>query len=114
VVEAVTRTEKDLRHEIARVATRMLTGEVGLHEGCHEIARLRTGLSEPEVADPDLLVFVGVDSELDDVPLGDVRQRWAPEALAVKDAQTAEYLGRARDGILRACQAVVAQWGPSA
>jgi len=64
--------------------------------------------------DPDLLYLLAVEDDLEDVPAGEVRQRWAPEALAVKDHRKAEYLGRARDEILRSCQALSIKWGPSA
>jgi hypothetical protein len=114
VGETVSTRREDLRREIARVATRVLTGEMGLHEASREIARLRTGLTEPEIDDPDLLIFVAVDSELDDVPLGGARQRWAPEALAEKDAQAADYLARVSERLLRACQSLSVRWGPSA
>jgi hypothetical protein len=112
--EAVSPKGEDLRREIARVATRVLADEMGLHEACREIARLRTGLADPEIDDPDLLIFVAVDSELDDVPLGGARERWAPEALAEKDAQAADYLARVRDRLLRACQSLSVRWGASA
>jgi hypothetical protein len=112
--EAVREREAQIRREIARVASCVLAGDMAPPEGCREIARLRTGLAEPEMDDPDLLVFVGVDSELDDVPFGEARRRWAPEALVEKDKQTAEYLEQVRDRLLRACQSLVGRWGPSA
>jgi hypothetical protein len=103
-----------VRQEIAGIANRLLLGELGLHEGCRTIAHLRTRLPDADIDDPDVLVFVGVDSELDAIPLGVARQRWDPVALAKKDQQAAEYLGRMREEILRACKALSLRWGVSA
>ncbi|HEY8212423.1 MAG TPA: hypothetical protein VIG99_33295 [Myxococcaceae bacterium] len=103
-----------VRKEIAGIANRLLSGELGLHEGCRAIAHLRTRLPDADLYDPDVLVFVVVDSDLDDVPLGVARQRWDPAALATKDQRATEYLGQVREKILRACQTLSLRWGASA
>jgi hypothetical protein len=97
------------REQIAAVAQAMLDGGVEPQDGCREICRLRHQLSEPETYDQDLLVFVGIDSELDDCPTGLARQYWAPSALAEKDQQRDEYLRRVKDALTKACRAL-AMW----
>lgn len=103
-----------IRQRIARVAARMVAGELDLLEGCREIVALRSGLLEPELYDPDLLAMVGVESELDDMPTEATRKLWAPEALTVKDQEKARYLGQVRDSLLQSCLALIAKWGPVA
>jgi hypothetical protein len=47
--------------------------------------------------DDDWRTFIGIDSETDDLPTGEERKHWAPDALAAKDVeiQRAEDLYRA-------------------
>jgi hypothetical protein len=84
---------------------------VDLHEGCRAIVKLRAGLPDEDEWDPDVLAFVAVDSELDDVPLGSVRELWEPTALAEKDRKRDRYLGETREGLLSACRGLIERWG---
>jgi hypothetical protein len=52
-----------------------------------------------------------VESELEDAPSDSTREQWSPGALEDSDRQKAEYLGSAREEILRACRALVDRWG---
>ena len=106
--------ERLVRQQIAGIAATMIAEKVDLLEGCRAIVQLRWSLSKPDSVDPDLLYLLAVEDDLEDVPAGDVRQRWTPEALAEKDRKKTEYLGRAREEILRSCQALNAKWGASA
>jgi len=66
--------------KISDIASHMLSGAVPYIEGARSIAGLRfaAGLG----ADPDILPFVGVDSETDTLPIdAEVRKLWSPEAL---------------------------------
>jgi hypothetical protein len=47
-------------------------------------------------------VFRGVASEIDELPLGQERERWLPAALEAKDRRRAEYLERCREEIVSA------------
>jgi len=106
--------ERLVRQQIAGIAAMMIAEKMDLLEGCRAIVQLRWSLSKPDSMDPDLLYLLAVEDDLEDVPAGDVRQRWTPEALAEKDRKKAEYLGRAREEVLRSCQALNAKWGASA
>ncbi len=101
------------KQEIASLALSIVGGELDVLEGCRRIVDLRGSLGESEANDPDLLVIVGVESELDDVPSGATRELWAPDALAARDAERDEYLSAVRPELLRACQSIAARWGPS-
>jgi hypothetical protein len=103
-------TIEAIRKRIAYVAQTMLAQQVDLLAGAREIASLSRGLPEPDVSDPDVLTFVAVDSELDDIPMGSARSMWAADALAEKDRQRDEYLGRAKETIEQACRGVIARF----
>ena len=85
--------------------------EVGLAEGCRRVMDLRDSLSKADFEDDDVVTLAGVGYELDDVPLGAVRERWDPGALAELDARVAAYLEPVIEKLLLACQRLVARWG---
>lgn len=47
-------------------------GSIDHAEACRKIIDLKGGLPQGDLVDPDLLVIVGVDSDLDEFPLGSV------------------------------------------
>ena len=100
-------SEAHAREKMANVAREILAGQIGLLEGTRQLADLSRSLSDAEATDPDVLTLIGVDSELDDIPFGSARDRWAPEALAEKDRQCDEYIQRARVAIESAYLAIV-------
>jgi hypothetical protein len=55
---------------------RMLDGSLPYIEGSQTIARLRFDADVDE-SDPDILPFVGVDSETESLPIGDKRKLWS-------------------------------------
>lgn len=68
------------RQRMVEAASRMLAGTLTFLEGARQISDLRfdAGLSD----DPDVLVFVCIDSETDDLPVtGELRELWEPSAL---------------------------------
>jgi hypothetical protein len=97
------------RQSIVAIARAIIANTTDLITGAQQIVYLRRRLEEPDLSDPDLLVFVAVDSELDDFPLGPARPMWAPDALKEKDRQLEEYLRATRDPVEQACRAVIAK-----
>src|SRR4051794_3202823 len=89
----------DLHNGIVDLARAILSGEVEVFDGVRQIARLIYALPVVEHGDPDLIGFLGVDSELDNIPIGNARRYWAPEALAEKDRQRDAYLAAVRESI---------------
>jgi hypothetical protein len=87
-----------------------LGGRVGIIEGARQISRYcggHLGLDEP---DPDLTAFARIDSETDHLPIGEVRQYWAPHALAKKDAEIVRCEALYRDSARQAASHRVAQF----
>ena len=100
------------RSEVVRVANRIVTGQSRIVEGSRELVRLRLEVVEDEF-DPDFRIFVVVDSETDHLPLGKVRERWAPDALETKDEEIRRAEAAYRDEVLRSCRALVTRFGRS-
>lgn len=69
------------RRQVVETAQSMLDGQLSFLIGSRRLAALR---HEVDVAgsDADFLIFVGIASETDDLPLGEVRQYWSAQALA--------------------------------
>ncbi len=62
----------------------MLDGELSYIEGARQIAALRFSAGMED--DPDILPFVGIDSETDALPVGKVRELWKSSALESRQA----------------------------
>jgi len=74
---------EDRHHEMVRVAQGILDGSIGIVAGARQLTRLR--FNSRAENDSDILIFVGIDSETDHLPLGEVRRLWNAEALKIKD-----------------------------
>ena len=68
------------QQRVVEVASAILRGELGVIEGSRLLCALRFRVSTLD-HDPDFLPFVGIDSETDHLPIGEVRQLWASDAL---------------------------------
>ncbi len=99
-------TEQSPQQQVVEAASAMLHGELGIIEGSRLLAGLCCRVSSLE-HDPDFLCFVGIDSETDHLPIGDIRQHWASEALAVKDAEIRAAESFHRDHAIAACQVLL-------
>jgi len=100
--------EQYLRAKVVAVARSILAGEVGIVAGARQFGRVthRVGVG----SDPDFIFFIGVDSETDHLPLGDVRQHWNPDALLAKDAELADYETRVRERAFAACRSLIEKY----
>lgn len=90
----------DVRRRVVDISTRMLNGSLPFLDGALELASLHHDAAVDE-RDRDFLIFAGIASEVDDLPIGRARQFWITEALIAHqskiDAATewAERIGRA-------------------
>ncbi len=98
------------KQSIVAVAKAIVEDKQDLLEGCRQIVAFRAGLSDEASSDPDLLVFVGVESELDDLPGAAERRHWESKALSEADRQRDEYLSAAAGELVRACCALIGKW----
>jgi hypothetical protein len=95
-------------HAIARameIARSTLDGQSDPLLACREMAALMSSLPTlpEEIGD----TFVGVDSELDGLPIGEEGKYWAEHALEVRDAQAAEYRAMVRDDVAAAMAGLI-------
>lgn len=74
--------------QILSLAKQFLGGQLGVIAASRKLSPLRHEV-KAELAEV-LLVFTGIDSETDTLPIGDVRQHWSPEALERKDREITE------------------------
>lgn len=91
--------------EVVATAQAMLQGEMDLIEGCRRLCSLRFKLADPQNA--VFLPIRAIESETDHFPLGEVRNRCAPDYLHRMDAEMERYLADAREDILKGCREIV-------
>ena len=80
---------KRVRGTAASIARRALDREVSAIVAARDLAALRHRVGVDD-DDADFLVCVAIDSDTVALPIGPVRQHWAPDALAEKDEEIAE------------------------
>ena len=105
-------TVDEQRKAMVLVARRILDGSTGIVAGARELHSLR--FPSRAETDKDILIFVGIDSESDHLPLGEVRQHWSVKALKAKDAELQAYEARVRDRAFAACQNLIARYDHAA
>jgi hypothetical protein len=99
---------RDARAKIVTVARGILAGELGIVAGARQLAPLHFDVAVKD--DPDVIFFVGVDSESDHLPVGEVRRHWNAEALRAKDADLEIFEARVRVGALEACRSLIRKY----
>src|SRR3954462_8714372 len=95
---------------VAQVAQAILDGRISIIAGARQIRRFCGRHAGVDEHDPDLNTFVGIDSETDDLPIGDIRQYWAPDALAQKDLEIALCEAIYRESAMEAASHVLARF----
>jgi len=68
------------RDNVYEIASGMLKGSVNYLEGAIEISSLRFEVDTPE-DDKDFLAFTAIASEIDHLPIGNVRKKWSKKSL---------------------------------
>ena len=94
--------------KIVATAQRVLAGELGIVAGARQLSRLRFDVGAEH--DSDFIFFVGVDSETDHLPVGEVRSRWSADALKAKDEELRAYEASVRDQARRVCQSLIQRY----
>jgi hypothetical protein len=92
------------REEGKKVATAVLDGRIAVREALPKLFALASTDAIAEEQDKGLVV--AFESEIKDFPAGDVRELWAPYALAEKDAEAARIEERWKKGFLEVCKKI--------
>ncbi len=95
-------SKKSAREKICKVASGMLSGAIGLLEGTRAIVNASAELDDDERESPSFLILIGIESDMDDIPLGAVRDLWDREALATRSPS--DFLQRNEKFIVDACK----------
>jgi len=98
--------------EAVRIARAILSGDIGVLEGCIPLASIAHDLVPDWRVDPDFAVFGAVASEVDALPLGSARAQWGSAALAQADVEIARYTLVVKERVLGACRHVVERFEP--
>ena len=100
----------DNRQKVVAIARELLAGRLGVLEAARRISGLRGDRVQLDEFDPDFITFLGIDSETDDLPLGEDRGHWAPAALAQKDLEIARCEELYRSHAIEAASRLVARF----
>ena len=93
------------RQQAASTARGILEGRVGVIEGSRLLASLSRGTGVE--FDADFLPFIGIETETDHLPVGEVRRHWAIDALATKNVELVAAEARYRELAFAACSRLV-------
>jgi hypothetical protein len=91
VVNGMSNDDLDIARQIARGVR---DGRIDIVSGCREILSYRRVIRG--VSNETWDVITAIESETDDVPIGDEREKWNADALAKKSAEAAAYVERVR------------------
>jgi hypothetical protein len=98
------------RAKAAEVAAAVLDGSIPILDACHLLDELAAGVDVPS-DDHDFGIFSLIHSETDSLPIGRVRDHWAPDALARIEPDIQAAVVWANPIALPALQSVVARFG---
>jgi hypothetical protein len=98
------------RTSIVETARALLDGQIGVLEAARRIASLRLD-ADPNQEDPDLLAFAGIESQTDELLIGDAVQGWHPDVRDEKVREIAEADAFFRPGALASASALLARYG---
>jgi len=96
--------------KIVALAKSMLSGEVGVVAGARQLAACRFDVGAEH--DPDFVFFVGVESETDHLPVGEVRRHWSSQALQAKDEELGRLEASMRERAFQVCQSLIQKYEP--
>jgi hypothetical protein len=97
---------KHCRERIADTARAMLEGQISYIEGSRLILTVASGADVDRYEDP-FVAFIGIDSETDDVPVGQLREMWYPPAKLQLESKWAEAENYAKQIGEAACREVL-------
>ena len=91
--------------KIVATSRRILSGELGIVAGARQLSGLRLDVDAER--DADFIFFVGVDSETDHLPVGEVRSRWSADTLKAKNEELQAYEASVRGRAFEVCKSLI-------
>lgn len=98
------------RLEVVNTAQMIRDGKMNVVEGSWRLAALQHDISRKDFEE-DFMLFVGIASETDHLPVGEARKLYSPEALRKADAEIASVDKLYRGQVEPACEQLMARFG---
>jgi len=98
------------RQRAKEIAAAVLDGRTSVLEAVRELYPLAH--TDAIVDEEDRTIVIAIESETDDLPIGEVRKLWAPDALEAKDAEIARAEELYKAQFLEACQRIAERSNP--
>ncbi len=93
---------------IVHTAQAILKRELGIIEGARKLSSYRFKVKAKD--DKDFIFFVGLDSETDQLPIGDVLRQWNPDVLKQKKAEIEGYERSIEQEAFAACNNLITKY----
>jgi hypothetical protein len=87
------------------ISEAVLEGRLSILEGTRALRPL--AFTDAIASETDRRTIIGIESETDNLPIGEVRQLWAPSALEEKDLEIVRCEGLWRDEVLAVCRRIL-------
>ena|ERR1700685_969529 len=100
--------QREAKKALVGLARAIVAGTLNPVVGCRKIVRLRTQVFPQDL--PAFDTVRAVESETDDYPVGDIRDRYDSGLLARLDESVGAYLRTVRPALLQACEEIIHQF----
>jgi hypothetical protein len=95
-----------VRKRVVETARSMLNGDLNFLEGARILVDLRHKAAVRD-DDSDFMAFVAIDSEIDDLPIGSVRQYWPQDVLEKLEPEYRKAEAWAKEFGSLACESLI-------
>jgi hypothetical protein len=98
-----------LQKQIIEIAKGVLSENIGIVAGTRRLIQSDL-LAGGSLKDPDIKFLIGLNSETDQLPIGEVRKHWNPEALKEKDSELATCEAKFRERAFEVCRRLIEKY----
>lgn len=97
------------RKKVGEITTSMLNGTVDYLQGAIKLTQLHFE-AEASEDDKDFLIFTGIASEIDHLPIGNIRKNWSKKSLERHEAEILKLTKWAKDVSLSECRSLAKRY----
>lgn len=94
-----------LHRDVVETCQAVIKGSMGIIAASRKLRNLHYQMFQN--VDDDFCVFIGIESETDDLPVGDERQYWDVAVLSEKDKEIAEYEDKVVKAVVESCKKLI-------
>lgn len=92
------------KNELREIASKLLNDQIYFIEG---IRLIKDRIDTINLDDEDIKLLSGIDSDTDDVPVGNTRKLWSKEALQKVDKALIDYIESVKPQIKSLCKKIM-------